>query len=148
MPPQALGFYMRLVAITLVTNAHPGDIGLLARETGVSERVYRRLYASVADLFYQDGPWLRPRQTSWLQPLRGGTITRLLERLIDRWGPGCVYCGSAAPLEVDHIIPKSRGGADAFDNYAPACGPCNRRKAKKTAAEFGYPEVQERAQVQ
>jgi 5-methylcytosine-specific restriction endonuclease McrA len=43
----------------------------------------------------------------------------------------CVYCGRAAPdvlLQVDHRIPKSRGGPNSFDNYVTACIDCNQGK--------------------
>ncbi len=46
------------------------------------------------------------------------------------------------PLEVEHIIPKSRGGTDRIDNLAIACRECNQEKDNKTAAEFGFPDVQ------
>lgn len=42
----------------------------------------------------------------------------------------CEYCGTAdGRMVIDHIIPKSRGGADTSENFATACEPCNRRKA-------------------
>lgn len=44
----------------------------------------------------------------------------------DRWA--CVECGSADELEIDHVIPFSRGGACTVDNAQVLCGPCNRRK--------------------
>ncbi|MBE2925432.1 HNH endonuclease, partial [Anoxybacillus flavithermus] len=45
-------------------------------------------------------------------------------------------------LEVEHIIPKSRGGTDRVDNLCLACHDCNQRKGSKTAEEFGYPHIQ------
>lgn len=43
----------------------------------------------------------------------------------------CQYCGAKAPefhLEVDHIIPRSRGGKDTTNNLITACWECNRGK--------------------
>ncbi|MFE4105996.1 HNH endonuclease [Almyronema epifaneia] len=42
----------------------------------------------------------------------------------------CEYChsseeASAARFEIDHIQPRSRGGADTFENLALACQRCN-----------------------
>lgn len=58
----------------------------------------------------------------------------------------CQYCGEKYPdiLEVDHVIPKSRGGTDRADNLVAACHKCNQKKGNMTAEEFGYPEVQRR----
>ena len=46
-----------------------------------------------------------------------------------------------------HIIPKARGGTDRPSNLAIACEPCNLRKGKQTATEFGFPDVQAQARV-
>ena len=52
-----------------------------------------------------------------------------VEALLERDGPGCSYCGQAAVIyEVDHFIPRSRGGSDTMDNLVLACRPCNRAK--------------------
>ena len=48
----------------------------------------------------------------------------------------CRYCGAKAPhvaLEVDHVIPRSRGGEDTLDNLVAACFSCNRGKQDKDA---------------
>ena len=46
----------------------------------------------------------------------------------------CQYCGGHPPeimLEVDHIIPRSQGGKDDFENLVTACSNCNRGKGKR-----------------
>jgi 5-methylcytosine-specific restriction endonuclease McrA len=48
--------------------------------------------------------------------------------ILDRDGWACVRCGSTAELEIDHVIPFSRGGACTVDNAQVLCGPCNRAK--------------------
>lgn len=58
----------------------------------------------------------------------------------------CAYCGKTdCPFELDHILPRSRGGSNRISNLALACHDCNAAKGKQTAVEFGHPEVQERA---
>ncbi len=52
--------------------------------------------------------------------------------------PRCGYCGtSAGSIEVDHILPISRGGTDAWSNLTLACKSCNRRKGSHTPKEAG-----------
>jgi len=68
------------------------------------------------------------------------------EYLLEKWGRRCVYCGAAnVPLEVEHIVPRSRGGSNRVSNRALACRTCNQAKGNRTAAEFGHPRVQEQA---
>lgn len=63
------------------------------------------------------------------------------------WERQCAYCANPLPLmwDVEHILPKSRGGSDELANLVPSCGPCNLRKAERTAEEFGYPRVPAKA---
>jgi len=68
------------------------------------------------------------------------------EYLLDKWGRKCAYCGKTdVPLEVEHIVPKSRGGTDRVSNLTIACRKCNLKKGDKTAKEFGYPHIQHQA---
>jgi hypothetical protein len=48
-----------------------------------------------------------------------------------RDGGRCRRCGSARYLEVDHIVPLSRGGDSEDCNLQTLCRRCNRRKWKK-----------------
>ncbi len=68
------------------------------------------------------------------------------EYLLEKWHRCCVYCGvTGVPLQVEHIIPRTRGGTNRVSNLTLACEPCNQRKGAMTAEEFGYPDVQEHA---
>jgi 5-methylcytosine-specific restriction endonuclease McrA len=67
------------------------------------------------------------------------------EYLLEKWGRKCVYCGKTnIPLEVEHIVPKSRGGTNRVSNLTISCHKCNQKKGNKTAQEFGYPEIQKK----
>ena len=71
---------------------------------------------------------------------------RLKEFLLDRWGRKCAYCGkSDRLLIIEHIIPVSRGGVTTISNLTISCYDCNMAKGTKTASEFGFPEVAEKA---
>jgi 5-methylcytosine-specific restriction endonuclease McrA len=70
------------------------------------------------------------------------------EYLLAKWRRKCAYCGrTGVPLEVEHIVPRIRGGTNRVSNLTLACTTCNRSKGKCTAGEFGHPEVQERALI-
>jgi 5-methylcytosine-specific restriction endonuclease McrA len=70
------------------------------------------------------------------------------EYLLDKWGRKCAYCGKKdVPLEVEHIIPKCRGGTDRVSNLTLACKKCNLKKGDQTAEEFGYTYIQQQAKL-
>lgn len=52
----------------------------------------------------------------------------------------CQYCGKRpgpAELNLDHVVPRSRGGEDSWENLVVSCRPCNLKKGKKTPREAG-----------
>jgi len=70
----------------------------------------------------------------------------LREYLLEKWQRTCAYCHATdVPLEVEHIIPRCRGGSNRASNLTLACRPCNQRKGNQTAAEFGHPDVHAQA---
>lgn len=46
----------------------------------------------------------------------------------------CQYCGAAAE-NIDHVVPRSRGGVHSWDNVVAACRPCNARKEDRLLSE-------------
>ena len=50
----------------------------------------------------------------------------------------CAYCGSRVkPITMDHVIPRSRGGKDDFDNCVACCRACNHKKGAQLPSEAG-----------
>jgi 5-methylcytosine-specific restriction endonuclease McrA len=52
----------------------------------------------------------------------------------------CQYCGAQptkGQLTLDHVLPRSRGGDNTWENVVTACIPCNQRKGGKTLREAG-----------
>lgn len=61
-----------------------------------------------------------------------------MEALV-HYGHRCLYCGATARdarLEVDHVIPVSRGGTNDMGNLVVACRTCNIGKGKKMLLEI------------
>ncbi len=70
------------------------------------------------------------------------------EYLLEKFQRTCAYCGKRdVPLEIEHMVPKSRGGTNRVSNLTLACEPCNRKKGNQTAAEFGHPDMQAKAKA-
>ena len=67
---------------------------------------------------------------NWVEKI---SQTQLINRCA-LFGNCCAYCGSYEGLDIqlEHVIPKSKGGAHCLANIIPACATCNRSK-------FNYP---------
>lgn len=56
----------------------------------------------------------------------------------------CQYCGTKlakSELTIDHVMPRSRGGRDTWDNLVLACVKCNVRKGDRTPIEAEMPLI-------
>lgn len=53
-----------------------------------------------------------------------------------RDGHRCQYCGASAE-NIDHVIPRSKGGRHVWDNVVAACRPCNTRKRDRLLEDSG-----------
>ena len=95
-----------------------------------------------------DGIWINQRAEEEIRRERKkrAALKDLQERdeyrkfrdlVLGRDGHTCVYCGvTGVPLQLDHVIPRSRGGADTPDNLVACCRPCNTSKGAKTPEEW------------
>ena len=60
--------------------------------------------------------------------------------IFERDSNTCQYCGGVfdrRDLNLDHVVPRDRGGPTQWDNIVCSCIPCNTRKANRTPAEAG-----------
>lgn len=71
---------------------------------------------------------------------RGGTPTHLspthLWRHWSKFDHCCAYCGCSGDLEVEHVVPISKGGDHHLGNIVPACHRCNSNKGRKDALQW------------
>jgi 5-methylcytosine-specific restriction endonuclease McrA len=60
------------------------------------------------------------------------------QNIFERDKHTCQYCGKKFKLEdltIEHILPRSRGGMNSWENLVCACIPCNRKKRDRTPDE-------------
>ena len=69
------------------------------------------------------------------------------EYLLEKFGRKCVYCGAEnVPLNIDHVVPKARGGSNRISNLVLSCVNCNQKKDSQPVDVFlnNRPEVLDR----
>lgn len=126
----------------LVLNASMEPLSVVA-----ARRAIVLLLASKAEAIHEDGAWFRSERLA----LRSPTVVRLtryvsvprrtrsgLSRraVFLRDGGRCQYCGVDAE-DVDHVVPRSRGGEHVWENVVAACRSCNASKEDRTPREAG-----------
>lgn len=150
LPDDAYALFWRLMPFAAW--GIPTDFEQMARVARSSPRKVKRLWPQLEPFFerYEDDWRLRENEwiTAYLLPHVESRIPlrHLFRRLAEYWGRQCAYCRDQVErLAIEHIIPKARGGSDDLTNLTLACHSCNSRKGTKTAAEFGFPHIHDRA---
>ena len=62
-----------------------------------------------------------------------------IERLIERDGPACVWCGREVwreDLTAEHLLPRSKDGTGRDRNLLLACRSCNKERRSRPAAAY------------
>lgn len=57
--------------------------------------------------------------------------------VLRRDGSRCAYCQGHATT-IDHVMPRSRGGHDSWENLVACCLDCNNMKGNRTPKEMGW----------
>ncbi|NJL02852.1 MAG: HNH endonuclease [Spirulinaceae cyanobacterium RM2_2_10] len=71
-------------------------------------------------------------------PYKEIPLTR--RNVLERDDQTCQYCSYRGDgLTLDHVLPRSRGGGDTWENLVAACVRCNVRKGNRTPAEAHMP---------
>ncbi len=72
--------------------------------------------------------------------------------LLERENRCCIYCGihaSKAKMEIEHVVPKSKGGTDSLNNLVLSCVACNQAKGNQDIQTYlkGKPSVLRRVKA-
>ena len=71
-------------------------------------------------------------------PFREVALTR--KNILLRDNNSCQYCNHrGSDLSIDHVLPRSRGGTDSWENVTTACLRCNVQKGNRTPEEANMP---------
>src|SRR5215472_4877840 len=134
--PHRFGDGQPLLAPVLVLNASYEPINVCA-----ARRALVLVLKGVAMTEEENGHFLHSARVAMRLP----SVIRLLEyrriphqsralsrkNILLRDRNTCQYCATVLPsseLTLDHVIPRSRGGASTWENLVACCHPCNRRK--------------------
>jgi len=63
------------------------------------------------------------------------SVSALRQRFND-FSNCCAYCGLDGDMQIEHVVPISKGGAHDIGNIIPACMSCNFSKRSKPMAEW------------
>ena len=59
------------------------------------------------------------------------------EYLLNKWDRKCTYCQvKDVPLQVEHVVPRAKGGSNRISNLCLACDKCNKKKGVSDIKEF------------
>jgi 5-methylcytosine-specific restriction endonuclease McrA len=65
------------------------------------------------------------------KPVRTTIPQKFKEYIFQKYNSRCNFCGSNINLQIDHLIPISRGGTDDLDNLQLLCIDCNKLKSNR-----------------
>jgi 5-methylcytosine-specific restriction endonuclease McrA len=86
------------------------------------------------------GEWERPSVILLRRYVRipsGRNVPVSRRGVLRRDGQRCAYCTASAST-IDHVVPRSRGGADSWENLVACCLRCNNVKGDRTPHEMGW----------
>jgi 5-methylcytosine-specific restriction endonuclease McrA len=120
----------------LVLNADGSPINITSFRKG-----YKLIHKGKVEVLETEEVLVKSEKTSFKRPsivqLRNYVVlpykkihlTR--ENVLKRDDYTCAYCSSKENLTLDHIIPRSRGGKNTWENLVTACFTCNHKKGDR-----------------
>ena len=119
-----------------IVEEEDGVVRLLVKPADLKERAEilgacaHRLHDYVAKR--GEGIW----DHKWLDSPAGGSMRF---KVLEAGGRRCALCGITSKdraLDVDHIVPHSKGGPSTFENLQILCSKCNRSKGNRSQTDF------------
>lgn len=97
--------------------------------------------ASTREVLRSDRQQLRipavVRLTAFVRVPHRHTVSPTRAAVFARDDHSCQYCGAVAE-NLDHVVPRSRGGGHTWENVVASCRRCNTRKGDRLPSEAGY----------
>ena len=122
--------------------------GLIIPEQSIEDMTAREIGEHVISLIKkaqeirenEEGDYFYPPERRQPDPLRPSKRERIYALLVERSG-GAAYCNvpgciAEGPYQIDHIVPKSKGGSDDLDNLQLLCPRHNNRKSAQSWEAF------------
>jgi 5-methylcytosine-specific restriction endonuclease McrA len=129
---------------TLVLNAGYEPLGVVSFKRAIVLVMNEKATVIAADgdhpVWGASGSWERPRVIILRRYVRipsGRSVPVSRRGVLRRDNNRCGYCGSSATT-IDHIMPRSRGGKDTWENLVACCLKCNNLKGDRTPSEMNW----------
>ena len=112
-----------------------------------ARRALNLMLAGKAEMITGGDAWFHSERQAFQQPSvvrlqkfvkvpYGARVALSRRAVFARDGHRCQYCGNAAE-NIDHVVPRSRGGTHTWDNVVAACRRCNSHKEDRFLHEVG-----------
>jgi ribosomal protein S14 len=111
-------------------NLLPNSPVKLERMIGATEPLDLNVFAEFFDFRLMERPSFEDRYANRRVP------DSIRATVLVRDGGRCRRCGRSINLEMDHIVPISKGGKTEESNLQTLCRRCNRVKARKLVPGF------------
>ncbi len=129
---------------TLVLNAGYEPLGVVSFKRALVLVLNEKATVVAEDqdnpVFGSSGAWARPSVIILRRYVRlpnGRSVPVSRRGVLRRDNHRCAYCSGVANT-IDHVLPRSRGGKDTWENLVACCLACNNLKSDRTPQEMNW----------
>jgi 5-methylcytosine-specific restriction endonuclease McrA len=117
-----------------ICNAKKAVLLLFLGKAELVEPLDGKVFRSVSRSF----PYPSIVRLSWYVRVPYSQAVLSRKNILRRDNYRCQYCGGTTkPLTLDHVIPKSKGGGETWENLVAACVDCNNKKGDRSPEKAG-----------